>query len=84
MLTSNHRPSRAAVDRALREVAVLWTPPDDSSNVVPFRRPLRTCRGCGQHLRDGEGAATCAKCEAWDRLLRGMSIARQGLGDLAL
>ncbi len=82
MRNKNHRPSRAEVARALREIESLWTRPDESSNVTPFRRPLRTCNACGQHLDATHEGATCTACVAWDRTLRGVSISRQALGEL--
>lgn len=52
-------------------------------NVIPFCVRRRTCGACGQHLALDDLGAACARCLAWDMLLRAMSLRRQALGDLA-
>ncbi len=79
MNISRH-PSRAAVDRALREAEVLWRPPHDARNIIPFRRVLRTCSACGQHLDAAREVVICTTCLAWDEALRGLAISKRALG----
>lgn len=64
---SNHSATLSQVKRSI-------------GNVLPFLRQRRTCSGCGIGLAFGN---TCAKCQAWDGILRALSLRRQALGELA-